>query len=61
MKRRSEPAKALESPLFRQRVVDSRKKKRKAADKAASQDWEPHRGTPRQSWRDPKQTDIDWK
>jgi hypothetical protein len=27
MKHRNAPAKALESPLFRQRVVDSRKKK----------------------------------
>ncbi|ARQ95394.1 hypothetical protein [Bradyrhizobium phage BDU-MI-1] len=35
MKRRSAPAKALESPLFRQQVIDSRKKKRKAAEKAA--------------------------
>jgi hypothetical protein len=29
--------KALESPLFRHRAVDSRKKKRKAAEKAAAQ------------------------
>lgn len=36
MKRRSAPAKELESPLYRQRIVDSRKKKRRAAEKAAA-------------------------
>jgi stalled ribosome alternative rescue factor ArfA len=61
VKRRNASARALESPLFRQKVIDMRKKQRRAAEKAAAKDWEPHRGTPRQSWRDPKVTDIDWK
>lgn len=37
MKRRSAPAKALESQLYRQRIVDSRKQKRKAAERAAAE------------------------
>lgn len=37
MKRRSAAARSLESPLFRQKVIDMRKKQRKAAEKQAAE------------------------
>lgn len=37
-----------------------RKAPAKKKRKPTPTEWEPHRGTPRQSWRDPRQS-IRWK